>query len=94
MPAKRTNSNLTHTPIAKFFGLIVVTLLMLASSATAEAPKEQLQDNVDGIINLLKNIQFPADIETNRNSIRQLLLTRFDFAAMAQRSLSNRWMTR
>jgi phospholipid transport system substrate-binding protein len=91
MLAIRTSSNLTHVPIVKFFGLIVLALLMFASSATAEGPKEQLQDTIDGIIRVLKTIRTPADIDRNKKSIRQLLLTRFDFAAMAQRSLGNRW---
>jgi phospholipid transport system substrate-binding protein len=91
MLAIRTSSNLTHVSIVKFFGLIVLALLMFASSATAEGPKEQLQDTIDGIIRVLKTIRTPADIDRNKKSIRQLLLTRFDFAAMAQRSLGNRW---
>lgn len=91
MLAIRTSSNLTHVSIVKFFGLIVLALLMFASSATAEGPKEQLQDTIDGIIRVLKTIRTPADIDRNKNAIRQLLLTRFDFAAMAQRSLGNRW---
>src|SRR5438093_5491641 len=91
MLAIRTSSNLTHVSIVKFFGLIVLALLMFASSATAEGPKEQLQDTIDGIIRVLRTIRTPADIDRNKNAIRQLLLTRFDFAAMAQRSLGNRW---
>jgi phospholipid transport system substrate-binding protein len=91
MLAIRTSSNLTHVSIVKFFGLIVLALLMFALSATAEGPKEQLQDTIDGIIRVLKTIRTPADIDRNKNAIRQLLLTRFDFAAMAQRSLGNRW---
>jgi len=87
----RTSSNLTHVPIVKLFGRIVLLLLVFASSAPAEGPKEQLQNTIDGIIKVLKTIRTPADISGNRNSIRQLLLTRFDFVAMAQRSLGNRW---
>ena len=87
----RTSSNLIHVSIVKFFGLIVLPLLMFASSAPAEGPEEQLQNTIDGIIKVLKTIRTPADIDKNRNAIRQLLLTRFDFAAMAQRSLGNRW---
>jgi len=87
----RTSSNLTHVPIVKLFGRIVLLLLVFASSAPAEGPKEQLQNTIDGIIKVLKTIRTPADISRNRNSIRQLLLTRFDFVAMAQRSLGNRW---
>lgn len=52
---------------------------------------EQLQGTIDGIIEVLKTIRSPADIDKNRNSIRQLLLTRFDFETMAQRSLGRRW---
>jgi phospholipid transport system substrate-binding protein len=87
----RTSSNLVHVPIVKFFGLIVLPLLMFASSAPAEGSEEQLQNTIDGIIKVLKTIRTPADIDKNRNAIRQLLLTRFDLAAMAQRSLGNRW---
>jgi phospholipid transport system substrate-binding protein len=87
----RTSSKLVHVPIVKFFGLIVLPLLMFASSAPAEGSEEQLQNTIDGIIKVLKTIRTPADIDKNRNAIRQLLLTRFDLAAMAQRSLGNRW---
>jgi ABC-type transporter MlaC component len=31
------------------------------------------------------------DIERNRTSLRQILLTRFDFTAMAEKSLGNHW---
>ena len=74
------------------FGLIVsVLFLAFAPNAAAESPKEQLQGTLDRIIEVLRTIRGPEDIERNRNSLRQLLLTRFDFAAMAQRSLGNRW---
>jgi phospholipid transport system substrate-binding protein len=88
---RRTGNHLAYVPIVKFFGVILLSLLMFASSAIAEGPKEQLQDTIDGIIRVLKTIRTPADIDRNKNAIRQLLLTRFDFAAMAQRSLGNRW---
>jgi len=87
----RTSNNLVHVPIVKSFGLIVLPLLMFASSAPAEGSEEQLQNTIDGIIKVLKTIRTPPDIDKNRNAIRQLLLTRFDLAAMAQRSLGNRW---
>jgi phospholipid transport system substrate-binding protein len=72
-------------------GLIVLVLFTFAPNVTAESPKEQLQGTIDRIIELLRTIRGPEDIDRNRNSLRQLLLARFDFAAMAQRSLGNRW---
>ena len=72
-------------------GLIVLVLFTFAPNATAESPKEQLQGTVDRVIEVLRTIESPRDIEKNRNFLRQILLTRFDYAAMAQQSLGNRW---
>ena len=73
-------------------GLIVLVLFTFALNATAESPKEQLQGTVDRVIEVLRTIESPRDIEKNRNFLRQILLTRFDYAAMAQQSLGNRWV--
>src|SRR5262245_6305293 len=74
------------------FGLIVLVLfLAFAQNAAADSAKEQLQGTIDRVIEVLQTIRSPADIERNRNNLRQILLTRFDFAAMAQNSLGNRW---
>jgi len=73
-------------------GLIVLVLFTFAPNATAESPKEQLQGTVDRVIEVLRTIESPRDIEKNRNFLRQILLTRFDYAAMAQQSLGNRWV--
>ena len=73
-------------------GLIVSMLLLaLATSAAAESAKEQLQGTIDHVIEVLRTIRGPEDIDRNRNSLRQILLTRFDYAAMAQTSLGNSW---
>ncbi|HEX7231573.1 MAG TPA: ABC transporter substrate-binding protein [Candidatus Binatia bacterium] len=72
-------------------GLLLLLLLMSASNAAAESAKEQLQGTIDSIIAVLKTIHGPEDIEKNRSSVRQILLPRFDFAAMAQSSLGSRW---
>ena len=67
-------------------GLIVsVLFLTFAPNAAAEGAKEQLQGTIDRVIEVLRTIQSAADIEKNRNSLRQILLTRFDFAAMAEK---------
>jgi phospholipid transport system substrate-binding protein len=73
------------------FGLIVWLFFTFARNAGAESPKEQLQSTINRVIEVLRTIKSPADIERNRHSLRQALLTRFDFAAMAQQSLGNRW---
>ena len=74
------------------FGLMLsVFFLTFASNAAAESAKEQLKGTLDRIVAVLRTIQSPADIEKNRKSLRQILLTRFDFAAMAQKSLGTRW---
>ena len=73
-------------------GLIMsVLFLTFAPNAAAESAKEQLQGTIDHVIEVLRTIQGPEDIERNRNSLRQILLTRFDFAAMAEKSLGNHW---
>jgi phospholipid transport system substrate-binding protein len=73
-------------------GLIVsVLFLAFAENARAESPKEQLEGTIDRVIEVLRTIRTAEDIEKNRSSLRQILLTRFDFAAMAQKSLGNRW---
>jgi len=72
-------------------GLIVLLLFTFDSNAVAESPKEQLRGTIDRVVEVLQTIESPRDIETNRKALRQLLITRFDFAAMAQHSLGNRW---
>ena len=74
------------------FALMVsVLLLVFAANAAAETAKEQLQGSIDRVIEVLRTIRSPEDIERNRNSLREILLVRFDFAAMAKESLGTRW---
>ena len=87
----RLSTNLGCVPTLRFFGLTLLPLFFFVTSAAAPGPTEQLQGTIDGIISVLKTIRSRADIDKNRNSIRQLLLTRFDFEAMAQQSLGHRW---
>jgi phospholipid transport system substrate-binding protein len=73
-------------------GLIMsVVFLTFVPNAAAESAKEQLEGTMDRIIEVLQTIRSPEDIERNRTSLRQILLTRFDFAAMAEKSLGNHW---
>src|ERR1041384_2662660 len=89
--AIRTRSGFSRLSIVNFVGAILLPLLIFVSNVAADGPKEQLQGTIDGIITVLKTIRSRADIDKNKNSIRQLLLTRFDFATMAQGSLGTRW---
>ena len=73
-------------------GLIVsVFFLTFAPNAAAESAKAQLQGTIDRIIEVLRTIRSPGDIERNKGLVREILMPRFDFAAMAQKSLGNRW---
>jgi phospholipid transport system substrate-binding protein len=66
--------------------------LTFAPHARAESPKEQLQGTIDSVIKVLRTIESREDIDRNREPLRQILQTRFDYAAMAQQSLGNRWV--
>jgi phospholipid transport system substrate-binding protein len=74
-----------------FGSIVTVLFLTFAPNAVAESAKEQLQGTIDSVVEVLRTIRSAEDIEKNRSSLRQILLTRFDFAAMAQKSLGNRW---
>lgn len=74
------------------FGLIVsVLFLAFTPNAAAESAKEQLQGTIARVIEVLRTIRSQEDIERNKGLVRQILKPRFDFAAMARKSLGNRW---
>jgi ABC-type transporter MlaC component len=73
-------------------GLIIsVLFLTFATNAAAEDAKEQLQGTIDRVIEVLQTIRSSEDIEKNKGLVRQILMPRFDFAAMAEKSLGNHW---
>ena len=74
-----------------FTVIISVLFLPFAPMAAAESAKQQLQGTMNRVIEVLRTIRGPEDIEKNKNLVRQILLTRFDFAAMAEKSLGNHW---
>jgi phospholipid transport system substrate-binding protein len=59
--------------------MLSVFFLTFASNAAAESAKEQLKGTLDRIVAVLRTIQSPADIEKNRKSLRQILLTPLRF---------------
>lgn len=72
-------------------GSLLWTLCAFVPNAAAQSPKEQLQGTIDRVIEILRTISSPQDIEKHKTSLRRLLIARFDFAAMAQKSLGRRW---
>ena len=73
------------------FTLLICVLLVFAPNLRAQSPTEQMQDTMDRIIAVLRTIRSPEDVEKNREALHRLLIVRFDFTAMAKRSLGNRW---
>jgi ABC-type transporter MlaC component len=66
-------------------GLILpVLFLTFAPNAAAESAKEQLQGTIDRVIEVLQTIRSSEDIEKNKGLVREILMPRFDFAAMAE----------
>ena len=74
-----------------FTVIISGLFLTFVPNAAVESAKEQLQGTMNRVVEVLRTIRGPEDIERNRKSLRQILLTRFDFAAMAKKSLGNHW---
>ena len=88
----RSDSMMSPTYRYLNLGFIALVLLTFAPNAQAESPKEQLQGTIDSVIKVLRTIQSREDIDENREPLRQILQPRFDYAAMAQQSLGNRWV--
>lgn len=72
--------------------LVSVLFLAIVPKAEAASAKEQLQGTVDRVIEVLQTIRSPQDIEKNKKLLSEILLTRFDYEAMAQQTLGNRWV--
>ena len=88
----RSDSRMSPTYRFLNVALIAFVLLTFAPNAQAESPQQQLQGTVDSVIKVLGTIRSQEDFKRNREPLRQILLTRFDYAAMAQQSLGNRWV--
>jgi phospholipid transport system substrate-binding protein len=57
----------------------------------AGSPKAQLQGTIERVMQVLRTIRSAEDITRNQGLLREILLARFDFAEMAQRSLGSHW---
>jgi len=72
--------------------ILAVLLLAFSSNAKADTAKEQLQATIDRIIQVLHTIRSREDIGKSRKPISEILVTRFDYTAMAKETLANRWV--
>lgn len=76
-------------------GTCVLTLL-LAASASAGEPTDQVRQSVDKVLNILRNkeLKRPERTQERRAAIRKIVDERFDFEEMAKRSLALHWRKR
>jgi phospholipid transport system substrate-binding protein len=73
------------------FGMTALLLCFAAREAMAEGPKAQLKGTMEHVLEVLRTIRSAEDITKNKDRLRQILLTRFDFAEMARKSLGSHW---
>ncbi|RMG91129.1 MAG: ABC transporter substrate-binding protein [Zetaproteobacteria bacterium] len=79
------------------FGIMLSLVLLLPFSAVAadefQDPKAVVQTIVSGIIDVLEQREDKTKlVEADREKIRHIVNGRFDYAAMAKRSLGEPWM--
>jgi phospholipid transport system substrate-binding protein len=88
---QRRNSLILPTAAAVIFALVIV-----AGSAPAGMPTEQIKGTVEMAIMVLKDpgLKPPAKSMERREQLRQILFARFDFPEMAKRALGANWRRR
>jgi phospholipid transport system substrate-binding protein len=88
---QRRNSLILPTAAAVIFALFIV-----AGSAPAGMPTEQIKGTVEMAIMVLKDpgLKPPAKSMERREQLRQILFARFDFPEMAKRALGANWRRR
>jgi phospholipid transport system substrate-binding protein len=86
--------------IYKCFGFTVAALVLaswiIAESADAGVPTEQIRTTVDKAILVLKDpgLRPAAKTKERRDQLKQILFARFDFTEMAKRALGSNWRRR
>ncbi len=70
--------------------------LMIAGSATAGAPREQIQDAIEKVTATLKDPNFKSEAKKKErlDQLRKVIFPKFDFTEMAKRSLGANWQRR
>ncbi|HXT55748.1 MAG TPA: ABC transporter substrate-binding protein, partial [Candidatus Eisenbacteria bacterium] len=76
--------------------LLTAALSVVARSAAAGVPTEQIKTTVEKALVVLKDPQLktPAKMSERRDQLKQILFARFDFTEMARRALGANWRRR
>lgn len=81
---------ITRSRLLQCSWLIPAGLLILATLAAAmPSPREQVQQTVDQVLEVLRNKALTG--QPRRETLSQLIRARFDFAIMSQRTLGKHW---
>lgn len=90
--------NRKNSSMLKIFVVFLLTaaLSIVARSAVAGVPTEQIKTTVEKALVVLKDPQLktPAKMSERRDQLRQILFARFDFTEMARRALGANWRRR
>jgi phospholipid transport system substrate-binding protein len=76
--------------------LLTAALSIVARTAAAGVPTEQIKTTVEKALVVLKDpeLKTPAKTSERRDQLRQILFARFDFTEMARRALGANWRRR
>jgi phospholipid transport system substrate-binding protein len=76
--------------------LFVLNFYLTPSPLIAGEPTEQIRATVDRVLAILRdpNLKSDAKKKERRDRLRQIIYSRFDFAAMAKHSLGSHWRRR
>jgi phospholipid transport system substrate-binding protein len=76
-----------------YAGLIAMLILLTPVGLIAGVPTEQVRQTADRVLSVLQDSRLKsADKQKERREqIRQIIVSRFDFAEMAKRSLGSNW---
>jgi phospholipid transport system substrate-binding protein len=97
-PKVEKTMNRKNSSMLKIFVVFVLTaaLSIVARSAAAGVPTEQIKTTVEKALVVLKDPQLktPAKMSERRDQLKQILFARFDFTEMARRALGANWRRR
>lgn len=82
--------------IRLYICISLMLLALMATSAIAGEPADQMRHTIDSVLDVLKNkeLKKPEKTKERRSAIRKLVDDRFDFEEMAKRSMAMHWQKR
>ncbi len=82
--------------IRLYICISLILLALMAASAIAGEPADQMRHTIDSVLDVLKNkeLKKPEKTKERRSAIRKLVDDRFDFEEMAKRSMAMHWQKR